>query len=30
MGPHDKGKREVCTKEGEGIPIIKGRERRSM
>jgi len=27
--PHDKGKREVCTEEGEGLSVIKGRERRS-
>ena len=27
--PHDRGKRGVCTEEGECLPIIKGRERRS-
>ena len=30
MGPRNKGKKGVCTKEEEGLPIIKGRERRSV
>ena len=28
VGPCDRGKREVCTKEGKGISIVKERERR--
>ena len=30
VGLHNRGKREVCTEEGESLPIIKGRERRSV
>ena len=30
MGPCDRDKRGVCTEEGKGLPVIKGRERRSV
>jgi len=30
VGPCNRDKREVCTKEEEGLPVIKGRERRSV
>ena len=30
VGSYDRGKREVCTKKGESLPVIKRRERRSV
>jgi len=27
MGPHDRDERRICAKEGESIPIVKGREK---
>jgi len=29
LGSYNKYKREICTKEGEGVPIVEKRERES-